>query len=54
MGNVLTESKDEIFVVTGDRQLRAAGHHKQVVILTPRSSSTGFLSLTEFILPRAA
>jgi hypothetical protein len=35
MGNVLTESKDEIFVVTGDRQLRAAGH-KQVVILTPR------------------
>ena len=36
MGTVLTESKDEIFVVTGDRQLRAAGHHKQVVILTPR------------------
>jgi putative PIN family toxin of toxin-antitoxin system len=24
------------FVVTGDRQLRAVGHHKQVVILTPR------------------
>ena len=36
MGNVLTESKDEIFVVTGDRRLRGAGHRKQEVILTPR------------------